>query len=121
MDTNSISKIITNSSETIAPLRFTKKTIPRSRYVLEYEYAIQQTNEHEAKIIFHFTKASRNDLAIIAERLAKCVMRSNLSTSRAVSGFNPLFKGNWDFILYNIPMLRTVDMLDTLLKEIDKL
>lgn len=96
-------------------VEFTIKDYPH----FQLEYGIQELSEVWAKIAFHFKKITKQDMMILGEYLARCMIEMNPPDVEAEASENPTFRNHWDLIIYTTsfqaPFLR-----DRLLVFIDR-
>lgn len=78
-------------------------SVNRERYTLEGRSSVVPTYKGLTKIVFHITRGSINDLERVAEALALAVQGLDISGTFAEAGVSPVFRGQWDFVLFQVP------------------
>jgi hypothetical protein len=82
-------------------------------------YAVIPQNEDVSKLVYHFKKISTN----MAERLGRFFymeLREKMQPRAAIQvGPSPLFRNQWDLILFHVPAFEAPMLHDRLLKLIE--
>ena len=91
----------------IQPVKFEHLVLATQRSPqLLIEHAIDPTYASTAKIIFHFRNIAINDMQIIGKALFELVSKLDIKTASASGSANPEFRNCWDFIYFEVPLMR---------------
>lgn len=82
---------------TIVPLKTAKS--PN----LSVEYAHDNSRKGFSKLVFHFKNASIFDMEKIGKTLHDYVREINIPTAHVTASASPIFRNQWDFIMFDVP------------------
>jgi hypothetical protein len=63
-----------------------------------------------SKVVFHVVKASREDIERISAASRNVIQSNNISGAQAQAGMSPMFRNQWDLIVFHVPLMVAGDL-----------
>lgn len=101
-------------------IAWTKKSL-REGYM---EYTTIELSETKTKIVFHFVKISHNLMSEISDFMRTKICGGVITAAdiqgdvRVEAGENPLFRSNWDFIVFNYNKFKAPGIMNLIAKKL---
>ncbi len=90
--------------------------VQREAYTLQYAHSVQGLAPNNNTISIRLKAVSQQDKEIVATALANTLMDINPKGVGAQSGDCPVFRGQWDFVLFRVPDVKVNPLREILIK-----
>lgn len=93
----------------INPIKFTDTPLKWANSPnLIVSHAVDMTRADTIKLIYHFKNISMSDMNRIGKILYDKVKEWNMPTVFANGSPSPIYRNQWDFIMFDVPLIRAV-------------
>ncbi len=106
----------------LAPMRFETVYVPTaSGTPITVDHALDGTRRTTVKLIFHFKNVAIKDMNAIGKLLWELVHRFKFPQATASASPSPVYRNQWDFIYFDVPLMQGELTRRAIIQEILKL